>query len=121
MESITVRKTDLLAALRENRGGHRAAFEAAQEGWRATIIEELDRRLADARAGRRVDSRFMIPEPEDHTTDYDRVIRMVEMEVNDTIAVPEHDFRCYVMDDWDWMASWTASNSGYVARTARAR
>jgi hypothetical protein len=51
MKNVTVRKEELLTALRENRDGHRASFEAAQIGWRETVIQELDRRLADARAG----------------------------------------------------------------------
>jgi len=116
MENVTVPKAELLEALRKNRAGHRTVFEKALRGWRATVIEELDRRLADARAGRKVAAVFSIPEPEDHTGDYDRVILMVEMEVNETISIPEHDFRCYVMDDWEWKAQWTASNIGYLGR-----
>ena len=116
MDSVTVDKTELLAALRENRTGHRSAFEDAQKGWRETVIEQLDEMLQFARNGQKMRFQFSLPEPEDHTKDYDRVIRMVEMEVNHEIEIAEQDFRAYVMDDWDWMAQWSGSNSMYVAR-----
>ena len=114
MESITINKLDLLTALRANREGHREQFLKAQEGWKASIIEELERRMADAKRGKFVDARFYFREPEDHTLEYDRAIRMMEMDINSTIKMPEHDFAQYVMDDWGWKAEWTACNSSYI-------
>jgi len=118
MEEVTVRKEELLNALTENQAHHREEFEKAQDGWRSTVIEELDRRLADARAGRKVVTVFSYPEPEDHTKDYDRVIRMVEMSVDSELTIAEHDFAQFVMDDWHWKANWSASNMAYVTRAS---
>ena len=116
MKEVTVQKQALLDALQANKDAHRAEFLRAQEGWRNLVIEELDRRLADFRASRRVLASFNYPEPEDHTRDYLRIIRMVEMEVSPTITIPEADFARYVMDDWEWKANWTATNTRYVQR-----
>ena len=116
METITVNKEALLSAVRANRDNHRAEFLKAQDGWRDTIIEELDRRLKDARQGKRVLSAFSFPEPQDHTRDYDRIIQMLIMEVADVIKIPERDFAQYVMDDWDWKAVWTATNTAYITK-----
>ncbi len=120
MDTVTVRKDELLKALRENRDSHRDAFLLAQEGWRETIIEELDRRLADARAAKKVHATFHMPEPQDHTTDYDRIIRMVEMNISDEIELDGYEFSRFVMDDWDWKAEWSGSNLAYT-QTATAR
>lgn len=115
MDNVTVTKEALLESLTANRTNHRSEFLAAQQGWKAVILEELERRLADARAGRKVHATFNFPEPQDHTKAYDRVIRMVEMEVNDTIEMAENDFAMYVMDDWEWKAQWTVSNAVYTS------
>lgn len=53
------------------------------------------------------------PAPEDHTREYDRVIRMVEMEVRDEIEIVERDFQSFVMDDCDWSANWASMFGGY--------
>ena len=116
VEKVTVRKSELLQALQANRDNHRGEFLKAQEGWKAVIMEELERRLSDARDGKRIQSSFSFPEPQDRTRDYERVIKMVEMEIAETITIPEADFSRYVMDDWEWKANWTASNIGYVNR-----
>lgn len=121
MESVTVKKQALLEALKTNRANHRNEFLKAQQGWRQTIIDELDKRLVDARAGRHFNATFMYPEPEDHTKDYDRVILMVEMDVRDTIELPEYDFACYVMDDWKWKQMWSASNVSYINRVVASK
>lgn len=116
MHEVTVNKDELLKALEENRNNHREEFLKAQEGWKTIILEELERRLSDARANRRIQASFNYPEPQDHTKDYDRVIRMVKMSVVDNITIQEHDFAQFVMDDWEWKAQWTASNINYMTR-----
>jgi hypothetical protein len=116
MREVTVHKEELLKALRANRANHREEFLEAQEGWKRVILDELEQRLEDARVGRNIKASFSFPEPHDHTKDYDRVIRMVEMEVCSQMTIDEHDFAQFVMDDWEWKANWTASNSGYRSR-----
>lgn len=114
MNFVKVHKTELLETLKKNKEGHRELFLAAQEGWKKRIIEELDRRLADARAGRKIRALFSVPEPEDHTKDYNRIIRMVEMSVENVLELTAQEFQQYVMDDWSWKAAWSSSNVAYV-------
>jgi len=116
MNEVTVKKGALLDALRKNRENHRQEFLDAQEGWKLVILAELETRLEDARKGRHIKSSFSYPEPQDHTKDYDRVIRMVEMEVHEELTIQEHDFAQFVMDDWEWKANWTAGNVQYTNR-----
>jgi hypothetical protein len=111
---ITVKKDELLSAIRKNRESHRGIFLKAQDGYRAAVIEELDRWLADARAGRQIKRSLALVEPEEHTKDYDRIIRMLEMSQAETIKISERQFSQYVLDEWGWSASFTASNSAYT-------
>ena len=86
-DEVVVNKGELLSVLRHNRAGHREVFLKAQEGFRDRAIAELDRSLADARAGRDVRLIVHLPKPEDHTEDYDREIRMLEMHTEPTVKI----------------------------------
>ncbi len=57
--------------------------------------------------------------PEDHTRDYDRRIKMYEMDIDDTIEMTEQEFAQYVLDDWGWKQAWTTSNTAYLAASSR--
>ena len=118
--TITVRKSELLEALRRNRAGHRTVFEEAQKGYRETVIEELDKRLQDARSNKEVNGFLHLEAPKDHTRDYDRTIQMLEMCTKDEVFISEQEFSQYVMDDWSWMHQFSTANAGYVAK-ARSR
>jgi hypothetical protein len=56
-----------------------------------------------------------LPFPEDHTKDYDHIIAMVEMSVDDLFELNQNDFARYVLDDWEWKAAFTQSVMAYTA------
>src|SRR5690349_7912936 len=87
MNTVKVKREDLLAKVRANRDAHRELFLKAQANYRKFIIEELDRMLADAKANRKIRRSIDLVEPRDHTSDYDRTIMMLDMSVDDTIIL----------------------------------
>ncbi len=113
MEMVTVKTTDLHQELSDNRNRHRRIFEEAQGHYREQAIKELDQMLADAREGRVIKRMVILPEPEDHTDDYDRVLRMLEMSVHDETELSENDFEMFVMDRWGWERSFDTSTRAY--------
>ena len=113
MNAITVKKEELLKVLRENREKHRTIFLEAQDGYRTAAIAELDAILAEARAGKKIRRQVTLIEPMDQTRDYDRAIRMLEMAVTDEIVLEEHDFQCFVLDEWTWKKQFNTSNWNY--------
>jgi len=113
-DEVLVSKDELLAVLRANRDNHRAVFLQAQEGFRERAIAELDRSLADARAGNEVRLAVHLPEPQDHTEDYDREIRMLEMHQEPTVTIRAQLFDQIVMDRWGWSGTFNATNSAYL-------
>lgn len=114
MNTIKVNRHDLLEKLQANRKEHRDLFLKAQEGYRKAVIEELDRMLADARANKPIRRALTLPEPQDHTEDYDREIAMLEMSVDDEIEIHAQEFDMFVMDNWSWKSMVTACNMSYV-------
>lgn len=115
MENITVDKVRLLETLTANREEHQAIFAKAQVAYREKVIEVLDQRLADARAGRKIITFLNLPEPTDYTDAFDRAIKMVEWQEGETIELSEHDFERYVMNDWEWQGKFAASTQSYVS------
>jgi hypothetical protein len=116
MQEVTVKKSDLLTELIANRLKHRDIFNKAQIGFRKEAIRQLDQALDAARSGSSFKTYFHLPIPEDHTTDYDRVIKMVKMEVEDEIDLSAKEFAQYVMDDWGWKKGFSETSSAYLAQ-----
>src|SRR5262249_19760918 len=99
MNSVTVRRDELTKKIQTNRDAHRKLFLKAQEGYRKLVIEALDSMLADAKAGRQISRSINLAEPVDHTTDYDRILAMLKMSVDDTISLSAQEFNQYVLDN----------------------
>ena len=73
--------------------------------------------LKDAKEGLRIQRSVTLTEPSNHAKDYDRVITMLEMSVDDTITLDAQAFDRYVMDNWDWSRFALATNTAYAAET----
>jgi hypothetical protein len=114
MREVTLRKEDFVKRVTENRENHRTIFDEAIAGYRNECIRELERRIDDLKAGKSIDRAIRLPVPEDHTSDYDQVLLMAELEVGDTITLANNEFAQYVMDNWGWKAEFVASSSNYT-------
>lgn len=104
---------DLVEIIRANRETHHAIFEEAQVGYRKAVIKDLDERLREAREGKRILRAAIMREPEDHTRDYDRVLKMLDMCSESHVELNEDEFGQYVMDDWSWKRNFLFANSAY--------
>lgn len=114
MKEVTVDVANLLEVIRENREAHREQFEAAIEAWQATVLRHLQRAVDAARAGKEYRTHFVLPQPEDHTDDYDDVIGMLELHTEPTVTLGTREFRQYVTDDWDWKDHFTRTAASYT-------
>lgn len=111
---VEVDTQELLKRIRENRDKHRAIFESALEGFKTQVIEHLEKRLEQVRKGKVPDLMIRLPQPEDHTEDYDCVIDMLETHTKDTIQISNQEFAMYVRDDWSWKRQFVATASNYT-------
>lgn len=112
MKEVEVSKTELLVILSQNRADHRIIFEEALHGFEHAAEKLLQEQLERLRKGQRRDVRAFLPVPVDHTSDYDRAIKMVEMAVSATLVISERDFAQYVMDDWGWRDEFLSNSYG---------
>ena len=116
MHSVKVSRIELLAKIKANREGHRDLFLKAQEGYRLDVIAELEQHLRDARERKKISRSLSLPEPQDHTEDYDSVIAMLEMSVEDIIELDAASFQQYVLDKWSWKRAVDLTNIAYAAK-----
>jgi len=116
---VVVNKAKLRSVLGKNKKKHRQIFEAACDGYRDKAMELLEQRVAEIKAGKVIHLAFSLPVPEDHTPDYERALKMLEMEVNDTIELDENEFAELVMDDWQWKRQWITTNSMYTSMATK--
>ena len=117
MQKVKVKTAELLAKVQENRNNHRTQFEKAMDIFRADVIEELDRMIRDAKAGKEIRRIVNLPPPEDHTEDYDCVINMLKMSVDQEVELTNHEFSQYVMDNWQWSQAVTQSFNRYLNKS----
>ncbi len=114
---VTVIKVDLLEVLRKNREAHRATYLKAAEGYRNAVELALESALKYIRDGQAIAPNLArmtsLTIPTEHTKDYDRVIRMLEMSTADEITVTETQFSQFVLDDWSWKQAFIGSTSRY--------
>lgn len=114
MQRVTVDKSEFIERVRANRERHRSVFEKALTGYRGRMVAELERRIHDLSRRRRVEQYLGLPEPEDHSADYDRVLTMAEMSVHATIELSEDEFAMYVMDQWRWKQDFSETTARYL-------
>lgn len=113
MRTIKVDKAELLATIKKNRDNHRAIYEEAFEGYRKECIRILEENLKALKSGKKVIVAFYEQAPQDHTNDYNLVIRMLEMDVDTTVELDLQQFQNYVDDNWNWKHQFVASNAKY--------
>lgn len=118
MKDVTVNRDELLVILKNNRSKHRAIFDEAVEGYQQKALETLNQNIEALRQNKHYRISFHLTPPEDHTKDYDRAIRMVEMSLNAQVVLDEEDFMQYVQDDWVWKRQFLVANSAYSGTAA---
>ena len=113
--NVSVKKDVLLSVLENNLKTHRESYEKAFAVWKEDVFNDLAKKIDDIKNTKKP---FMVyvhlPVPEEHTKDYERVIRMLEMDTRDVIVLEELEARQYLDDDWGWKGSFTSNTTSYL-------
>ena len=107
-------KNDLLEILCENRKKHKEQYKESIKAFRVKAADLLNKELQKIIAGKKFDVYFDLQKPVSHEKDYDLVIKMVEMSVDDILELQQDEFNQLVNDEWTWKSSFRLSvNSNY--------
>lgn len=123
MREVKVNRKDLLVKIRENRTKHVAEFKDAVAGYKDAALKAIDeavvklrRSVEELKTGERLAIgavHFNLTVPVNHAKDYDQVIAMLDMSIDDTLTIKSDEFACYVMDDWGWKADFEVTKAMY--------
>jgi len=103
-------RSKLLEIVRENEKQHEAMVADARKGYCEQAMEACAGFLKELESGKTIRVYLSLRAPEDHTRDYQRAIKMLELTEQSQIELTERDFAQLVDDDWEWTESWVASN-----------
>ena len=116
MRKVNIDCGELTKVVKANRDKHNAEYLEAKANYRGKVLEALDERRQDIANGADISLYFQLPEPQDHTADYDRVLRMLEMSNDRSIELDGLEFDQYVMDNWSWSQNAKMINTTYLAK-----
>ena len=111
--STKVKKTELLAKLKENMATHKQIVQEARNGYVKQAQEALLSRLEQLRTGEVVALAFNLSPPQDYTEVYQNSIAMLEWNQDEVVELEADEFRQLVRDEWDWTDSFLTGNERY--------
>ena len=117
--AMKFKKNDLVLTVQKNRDAHRAIFLEALDGYKKKAIDQLEAHIERVKRGDVYQLYVSLAEPMDHTRDYNRLLKMLDMTVDEDIEITEAQFAQYILDDWEWKRQFISTNSAYSATALR--
>lgn len=111
---VTIEKALVLEALHKNMEEHKRTFQKAMEVYRQKAIEAFEAKIDALKNGRWISHTLNLPIPEEHTNDFQRVINMLQRDINDTVELTENDYRVYIDNEWNWQRAFLSNTTAYL-------
>ena len=115
MNCVKLTKGELLENVKANLDKHNVDVAEALSLRRETIAKSFEKQLKEMEFD--VDfqpkEHLSFPMPKDHSEDYKKAIRMIEMTTDEVIELTESQFDKLVMDNWGWKSDLIATSSFY--------
>ena len=113
LSEVLLSKEILLEKVRENYLAHRQKFEEAMDGYKVKVVGLLEEHIQRIRDNAPEKVLIQLPMPEDHSSDYERVIEMLEWSKDTELELDEQEFATYVLDQWGWQEGFTQTYAMY--------
>lgn len=100
-------KKDILEKLRSNLDKHKREYRELVEKNNLLLFGEIKNVLSQCKEGKEYPDFTKFDQirkvtPEDHTSEYEQMISILDMMVEDQITLTAAEFDCYVNDNWKW-------------------
>ncbi len=115
MNSVKLTKEELLSNVIANLDKHKIDVSDALKLRRETIAKSFKKQLEEMEwdVDFQPKEHLSFPMPKDHSEDYKKAIRMIEMTTDEVIELSESQFDKLVMDNWGWKSDLIATSSVY--------
>jgi hypothetical protein len=109
---IKVKKSELLEHIRNNQLQHIEDYEQALVAYKEEALKQLVELTEKANDGK-TDLYLHLTSPVNRTSEYDKLILMFEMEVNEEVELNMNEFNQYVHDETDFARNAKFANMSY--------
>ena len=111
---INVESSKLLQILKKNKAIHETEYEQLLSAFYNNVAYaalEISKQAESCDGN--ITLRITAIRPVSNSKDYADVIGMLELSADDTFKLNEKDYKKYVLDEWDWSASFIHAKSSY--------
>ena len=116
MNSIKMKRLELLGIVRNNKMVHVDAFNESVDDYKIVVLKTSKANVELAMKGD-LDSFKLIKSipaaPVSYENEYVRAIRMLELSIEDVIDVSEDVFNQLVLDEWSWKRGFIGTSMLY--------
>lgn len=114
MNQVTLKKTDLLKKIEENRILHLSEYQTAHKSWQQdTVAYHTHQTEYLAKHGKEDQSSKKGTEPKSYIAEYDRAIAMLKVSVDAELTISSVEFDRYYLDNWQWSTDFKSAVSAY--------
>jgi hypothetical protein len=110
---ISVKKSDLIAKIKENKENHIIEYEKAVEAYKVVAKRTLEKQMKELKNGSLSISVHLVA-PVKKTDEYDKIAAMFEWEQADTVTLSQGEFNEYVLDETSFAREAKMLNSTYL-------
>jgi hypothetical protein len=96
----------------------------AVEGYKISAKKELSKKMKELK--NLTDDKFddfnlyvHAEKPTCHYDDFDTVIGMLKLSIEDTVNITPQEYKQYYLNDWQWKRDWEVSNTNYMMMGAQ--
>jgi len=113
--SITVKKSDLITKIKENKENHIVEYDKAVVAYKDEALRQLRTQLERVEAGS-LNAQLDLITPINNADNYDKIIEMFEWEVEELVVLEQDEFQEYVQDTTDFAVKARMSNAAYFVQ-----
>jgi len=114
--SVNVSRKQLLECLYENLEVHKREFAEAQTEFKERLLADLKKateKVEGMTPEKLATFRFTFQYPQSHVAEYEGIIEMLEMSVDENINLDSESFKAYVKNEWSWSRGFEATKMLY--------
>lgn len=113
--TITVKKSQLIEQLKENKVKHIKQFEEAVIAYKEEALKQLNQQIKEVTEGS-LGARLNLVTPINNAPEYDKVISMFDWEINEDVELEQSEFNEFVLDEFDFAVTAKYANTMYSLR-----
>jgi hypothetical protein len=113
--SVMVDRKKVIEIVKQNKEAHIAEVIEAKKRWQTKMMQ-LAQKIIEVGPKLKKFPRalhLLRSEPESHAKDFDKALKMLELDVRDTIELPPRLFGQLILNQWDWSGSHSYMNFAY--------